>query len=120
MEKLNGVPAWITEMELKENFSLLNTQKSENFKADMTEVEIMGIRKIIEILEDEGFETDSGEYAYTSSSGYAMLNYLGDEYILDYETGESVSHFGMLHNGVLVMVTWDKAENEKHYRVDWN
>ncbi|MGV4321277.1 hypothetical protein [Bacillus mojavensis] len=95
------------------------------FKKNLSEIEIKGIEKIVdEYSMDYGKipNSEGMEFAYTSSSQYAMYNVTGNVEFEDPETGIvlEVSHFSITENDILLMVAYDVEENPFYFRVEPN
>lgn len=95
------------------------------FKKNLSEIEIKGIERIVdEYSADYGRIPDSEgmEFAYTSSSQYAMHNVTASVNFKDPETGVvlEVSHFSITENDILLMIAYDVEENPFYFRVEPN
>lgn len=95
-----------------------------NFKKNMSNIEIAGICAIVENYKYHngdlyGYDIENGDFYYTSSSSYAMLNidkltYIDDET----DTHLQVSHFAITENDTLIMVCHDDYENYFYYEIE--
>src|SRR5690554_3851263 len=95
-----------------------------NFKKDMTNIEIEGVIAIVKNYKYNngdlyGYDVDSGDFIYTSSSSYAMLGIDGLTYVdEESDTHLTVSHFGITENNMLIMVCHDDYENYFYYEIE--
>lgn len=94
------------------------------FKKDMSNIEIEGVIAIVKNYkynngELYGYDIDSGDFIYTSSSSYAMLSVDGLTYLDDeLDTHLTVSHFAISENDMLIMVCHDDDENYYYYEIE--
>ena|SRR5690554_2941289 len=95
-----------------------------NFKKDMSNIEIEGVIAIVCNYKYQngdlyGYDIDSGDFYYTSSSSYAMLSidfltYVDDET----DTHLTVSHFAITESDMLIMVCHDDYENYYYFEIE--
>lgn len=89
------------------------------FKAQMSNIEIYGLKAVIDEIADETEEIDRADslgLVYTSSSEYAMLTLCSNVYYGDFDY--EVSHFAMLNDGRGVMICRDIVEQEVYYIIE--
>ena len=112
-------------------FKTIDKKYLRDFKETMTNIEISGVHALVadwlseyeEFMHGGELEYSHNEasrifgFAYTSSSGFAMVNVCNDVCI-HYEGHElKVQYFAITINNILVMVTEDGEENRIYFEI---
>jgi hypothetical protein len=103
------------------------------FKKDLSCIELAGIEKIMDNANEEFMNDDTlydnavcvpaseaCEFAYTSSSSYAMYNVTA-EIIVSYDDNDMpiyLSHVAITENNMLILCCHDCLEHEVYYEIE--
>lgn len=93
------------------------------FKEDLSNIEIAGVETIVRNFVDNNPLLLQGavpEFAFTSSSSYAMQNVMTPLHLNDEETGKrlAVSHVGITTGNMLILVCEDEYEDYFYFEIE--
>ena len=104
---------------LKGDMKMRKVDFEVEFKKDLSNIEIKGIKSIVDTLQEAyiiNANSDGLGLAYTSSTSYAMLGVCNGGNF-KYE-GNQISHFSITENNMLIMVCEDGKENLYYYEIE--